>query len=178
MSSVLIDNNNCLLIQSDDLSKFLLHPQWLRERLSEPDYVDTNNKQRLYEPSLLNQDLKIIEYSLDGNNLNIHFSDGANGTLSLQNLLSEINKTDIIPLKTPWKNNFTKLPIFDHEKLSNQKNLIKMLENFQQLGFVIISNILSEKSVSSNLPVKSSLNDRLFLCTLIPICFSKYPKSQ
>jgi len=33
------------------------------------------------------------------------------------------------------------LPIFDHEKLSNQKNLIKMLENFQQLGFVIISNI-------------------------------------
>ena len=48
MSSVLIDDNNCLLIQSDDLSKFLLHPQWLRERLSEPDYVDTNNKQRLY----------------------------------------------------------------------------------------------------------------------------------
>ena len=141
MSSVLIDDNNCLLIQSDDLSKFLLHPQWLRERLSEPDYVDTNNKQRLYEPSLLNQDLKIIEYSLEGNNLNIHFSDGAKGTFSLQNLLAEIKKVDIIPLKTPWKNNFTKLPIFDHEKLSNQKNLIKMLENFQQLGFVIISNI-------------------------------------
>ena len=141
MSSVLIDDNNCLLIQSDDLSKFLLHPQWLRERLTEPDYVDLNNKQRLYEPSLLNQDLKIIEYSLEGNNLNIHFSDGAKGTFSLQNLLAEIKKVDIIPLKTPWKNNFTKLPIFDHEKLNNQKNLIKMLENFQQLGFVIISNI-------------------------------------
>ena len=125
MSSVLIDDNNCLLIQSDDLSKFLLHPQWLRERLSEPDYVDTNNKQRLYEPSLLNQDLKIIEYSLEGNNLNIHFSDGAKGTFSLQNLLAEIKKVDIIPLKTPWKNNFTKLPIFDHEKLSNQKNLVE-----------------------------------------------------
>ena len=44
MSSVLIDDNNCLLIQSDDLSKFFLHPQWLRERLSEPDYVDLNKQ--------------------------------------------------------------------------------------------------------------------------------------
>ena len=138
MSSVSLDNNNCLLIQNDNFAKFSLHPQWLRERLSESDYIDSNNKQRLYEPSLLNQDLKIIEYSLDGNNLNIHFSDGANGTLSLQNLLSEINKIDIIPLKTPWKNGFTNLPIYDHDTLSNQKNLINMLENFQQLGFVII----------------------------------------
>jgi hypothetical protein len=101
MSSVSLDNNNCLLIQNDNFSKFSLHPQWLRERLSESDYIDSNNKQRLYEPSLLSQDLKITEYSLDGNNLTIHFSDGANGTLSLQNLLSEINKTDIIPFKTP-----------------------------------------------------------------------------
>ena len=60
MSSVLIDDDNCLLIQNDDLSKFSLHPQWLRERLSETDYVDPNNKQRLYEPSLLNQNLKIV----------------------------------------------------------------------------------------------------------------------
>ena len=125
MSSVSLDNNNCLLIQNDNFSKFSLHPQWLRERLSESDYIDSNNKQRLYEPSLLNKELKIIEYSLDGNNLNIHFSDGANGTLSLQNLLSEINKTDIIPLKTPWKNSFTNLPIYDHEKLSNHKNFLK-----------------------------------------------------
>ena len=153
MSSVLIDDNNCLLIQSDDLSKFLLHPQWLRERLSEPDYVDTNNKQRLYEPSLLNQDLKIIEYSLEGNNLNIHFSDGAKGTFSLQNLLAEIKKVDIIPLKTPWKNNFTKLPIFDHEKLNNlsckfEGNFIltsSINETTSYNGFPIIASWLSIK---------------------------------
>ncbi len=150
MSSVSLDNNNCLLIQIDNDSKFSLHTQWLRERLSESDYIDSNNKQRLYEPSLLNENLKIIKYSLEGNNLNISFSDGANGTLLLQNLLSEINKTDIIPLKTPWKNNFTNLPIYDHEKLSNQKNLMQMLENFQQLGFVIISNISKEEGTVIN----------------------------
>ena len=61
MSSVSLDNNNCLLIQSDDFLKFSLHPQWLRERLSESNYIDSNNKQRLYEPSLLSQDLKITE---------------------------------------------------------------------------------------------------------------------
>ena len=147
MSSVSLDNNNCLLIQIDNDSKFSLHTQWLRERLSESNYIDPNNKQRLYEPSLLNENLKIIKYSLEGNNLNISFSDGANGTLLLQNLLSEIKKTDIIPLKTPWKNNFTNLPIYDHEKLSNQKNLMQMLENFQQLGFVIISNISKEEGL-------------------------------
>ena len=76
MSSVLIDDNNCLLIQSDDLSKFLLHPQWLRERLSEPDYVDTNNKQRLYEPSLIDQNIKITNFSIHKEILNIKFSDG------------------------------------------------------------------------------------------------------
>ncbi len=150
MSSVSLDNNNCLLIQIDNVSKFSLHTQWLRERLSESDYIDSNNKQRLYEPSLLNENLKIIKYSLDGNSLHISFSDGANGTLLLQNLLSEINKTDIIPLKTPWKNNFTNLPIYDHEKLSNQKNLMQMLENFQQLGFVIISNISKEEGTVIN----------------------------
>ena len=32
MSSVSLDNNNCLLIQYDNFSKFPLHPQWLKAR--------------------------------------------------------------------------------------------------------------------------------------------------
>ena len=71
MSSVSLDNNNCLLIQNDNFSKFSLHPQWLRERLSESDYIDSNNKQRLYEPSLLNQELKIIEFLIRIQNIHI-----------------------------------------------------------------------------------------------------------
>ena len=144
MSLVTIDDNNCLLINNNDFSKFSLHPQWLRERLSESDFIDINNKQRLYEPSLLNSNLKIQECSLNEDDLKILFSDGAQGVLSLKKLLSEIKKVDIIPSKKPWKNNFTNLPIFDYQTLEKQENLINMLENFQKLGFVIISNTSKE----------------------------------
>ncbi len=86
MSLVTIDNNNCLLINNNDFSKLSLHPQWLRERLSESEFIDINNKQRLYEPSLLNSNLKIQECSLNEDDLKILFSDGAQGVLSLKKL--------------------------------------------------------------------------------------------
>ena len=145
MSLVSLDDNNCLLIHNDDFSKLPLHPQWLRERLSESDFIDINNKQRLYEPSLLNPEIIIKEYSLNGDNLNIFFSDGAKGVLSLKNLLYEIKKIDTIPFKTPWQNSFTNLPIFDYQTLNKQQNLIDMLENFQKLGFVIVKNVSKEE---------------------------------
>ena len=61
MTRATIDKNNCLVIDQDKFKNFSLHPLWLRERLSQPEYLDINNYQRLYEPSLLNQELKIQE---------------------------------------------------------------------------------------------------------------------
>ena len=40
-------------INEGKLSEFKLHSIWLRERLNGSEFVDQNNLQRLYEPSLL-----------------------------------------------------------------------------------------------------------------------------
>ena len=36
-----------------------IHPLWLRERVNNPELLDQNNRQRLYEPSDLNRKIKI-----------------------------------------------------------------------------------------------------------------------
>ena len=45
-------------INEGKLSEFKLHSIWLRERLNGSEFVDQNNLQRLYEPSLLDDNLK------------------------------------------------------------------------------------------------------------------------
>ena len=45
MTRAAIDKNNCLVIDQDQFKNFLLHPLWLRERLSQPEYLDINNHQ-------------------------------------------------------------------------------------------------------------------------------------
>ena len=41
-----------------------IHPLWLRERVNSSKYLDKNNGQRLYDPSKLNEHLKIKEAHL------------------------------------------------------------------------------------------------------------------
>ena len=51
MTNAAIDENNCLVINQANFKDFNLHPLWLRERLSEPEFLDQNSFQRLYEPA-------------------------------------------------------------------------------------------------------------------------------
>ena len=53
MTNAAIDENNCLIINHANFKNFNLHPLWLRERLSEPEFLDHNSYQRLYEPALI-----------------------------------------------------------------------------------------------------------------------------
>ena len=62
MTNAAIDENNCLVINQANFKDFNLHPLWLRERLSEPEFLDHNNYQRLYEPSLLDSEIKFQKY--------------------------------------------------------------------------------------------------------------------
>ena len=57
MTGAEIDKNNCLVINQDQFRHYRLHPLWLRERLTEPEFLDNNNSftdnewQELYELS-------------------------------------------------------------------------------------------------------------------------------
>ena len=56
-----------IIIEKGVLKGAILHSLWLRERLSGDKFVDPNNLQRLYEPSLLDENLLIDSYSIKDN---------------------------------------------------------------------------------------------------------------
>ena len=121
------------------------HALWLRERISNEKNLDKNNLQRLYEPSLLDLNLFIKEYSQNNNTLEVKFSDGETGSFLFNDLLKEINKYDIIPKQKPWHDNLT-LPYHNYENFKNSSDLtINMLNDFHSLGFVIITNLSKEE---------------------------------
>jgi len=145
MTEAAIDKNNCLVIDQNQFKNYSLHPLWLRERLSQPEYLDINNHQRLYEPALIDQNIKITNFSIHKEILNIKFSDGAEGSFLLNSLLSELKQKDIIPEKKPWKNDFKKLPVYNFNSLNESSYFLKLLCDFQELGFVIVENTSAEE---------------------------------
>ena len=85
-----------IIIEEGVLKGAILHSLWLRERLSGDKFVDPNNLQRLYEPSLLDENLLIDSYAIKDNFLSIKFSDGVKGKISVDELYQEINSIDAI----------------------------------------------------------------------------------
>ena len=57
MKIEIVENNVVLVNPSNE--NFEIHPLWLRERAKTESLVDKHNDQRLYDPSQLNQKIKI-----------------------------------------------------------------------------------------------------------------------
>ena len=140
-----LDENGCLNSKNENLKNFSIHPLWLRERLNSKNYLDQHNYQRLYEPSLLDPNIKFSKYKVEDNLLKIEFTDNSNGVFSIDSLIQELNSKDIIPTKTPWKNEFKELPIYDFKSLNEDKYISELLNDFQELGFVIVKNTSVEE---------------------------------
>ena len=140
-----LDENGCLNSKNENLKNFSIHPLWLRERLNSENYLDQHNYQRLYEPSLLDPNIKFSKYKVEDNLLKIEFTDNSNGVFSIDSLIQELNSKDIIPTKTPWKNEFKELPIYDFKSLNEDKYISELLNDFQELGFVIVKNTSAEE---------------------------------
>ena len=120
----------------------ILNPLWLRERLNDEKNLDQSNLQRLYEPSLIDDNLEIIDFYIDNNLLKITFTDGEIGKYLIHDLVNEINNYDVIPDKLEWNSSIDKLPYFDFNQFNKSEDLtIKMLSDFHSLGFVIITNV-------------------------------------
>ncbi len=140
-----LDENGCLKLDHQNFEHFAIHPLWLRERLNSEKYLDQNNHQRLYEPSLLDSDIKFHNFVIQDNFLKVEFSDKAKGNFPLNSLIEDLYSRDIIPEKKPWKNVFKKLPIYDFISLKEETYFEKLLVEFQELGFVIVKNTSVEE---------------------------------
>ena len=156
-----------ITIENGKLKGTKLNSLWLRERLSGKDYVDQNNLQRLYEPSLLDDELSINNYSLDNDTLNVEFTDGSSGFFSINELYDEINFIDVIPEKKIWNKNHT-LNVCDNNNLfSDNKKLVEMLNTFYEYGYVVIKNTNAEENEVINFaeklgPIRSTNFGKLF----------------
>ena len=154
-------------LEKGKLKGIKLHSLWLRERLIGEDFLDQNNLQRLYEPSLIDQSLSIKNVIVKDKFLNITFSDGVNGNINIDEIYDEINFIDCIPHKKIWKKT-DKLQIFDNKKIHQDKNnLIEMLRSFYEYGYVIIENTKAEESEVINFaekigPVRTTNWGKLF----------------
>ncbi len=140
-----LDDSDCLIFDHSDFKNFSIHPLWLRERLNSEKYLDQNNYQRLYEPSLLNTNIKFSKFSIKDNFLEVEFTDKSNGKFLIEDLLNDLHSRDIIPKKKPWKNTFKNLPIYDFNLLKDNEYFKQLLSDFQELGFVIVKNTSVEE---------------------------------
>ena len=86
-----------------------IHPLWLRERITNSNYLDKNNGQRLYEPSNIKKNLKIKSALIKNRYLNVKFNDGVETKFIIQDLINEINTKNKIKGNTIKKTKGNKL---------------------------------------------------------------------
>ena len=137
-----LDNNKVYL--DNDGEKKEIHPFWLRERVNGDKFVDIKTKQRLFDPTQIQEDIKINNINLSNNFLEVTFNDGASTKLSIQELIEEFSNNDFIKLikKIEWDSTLDNLNIFEFkENFFEKEEMYNALVNFYKYGFVIFKNV-------------------------------------
>ena len=118
-----------------------LHPLWLRERVNNQELLDQNTGQRLYDPSDLNQRLKIKRALIKNKSLSVEFSDGIESVYQIEDLINEINKNLSTKKISLWNSKVKNKPIFKFKlDMFNNKEGYFFLEKFYKYGFSILKN--------------------------------------
>ena len=136
-------NNNKVYLDNDGEKKEI-HPFWLRERVNGDRFVDTKTKQRLFDPTQIQENIKINDINLSKDFLEVTFNDGASTKLSIQELIEEFSNNNFIKLikKVEWNSSFNDLNIFEFkENLSEKEEMYNALISFYKYGFVIFKNV-------------------------------------
>ena len=136
-------NNNKVYLDNHGVKKEI-HPFWLRERVNGDKFVDIRTKQRLFDPTQIQENIKINDINLSNNFLEVTFNDGASTKLSIQELIEEFSNNDFIKLikKIEWDSTLDDLNIFEFkENFFENEEMYNALVNFYKYGFVIFKNV-------------------------------------
>ena len=149
MKIEIVENNIVLVSPSNE--NFEIHPLWLRERAKTENLVDKFNDQRLYDPSQLDQNIKIKKASMNNGHLNIEFTDGIKFEYEVNNLLYEIDKKEPTENIVLWDSSLTKKPTVVFKKDIFEKQIMyDVLQKFYKYGFVIFKNVPVEENYIVN----------------------------
>jgi gamma-butyrobetaine dioxygenase len=136
-------NNNKVYLDNDGEKKEI-HPFWLRERVNGDRFVDAKTKQRLFDPTQIQENIKINDINLSKDFLEVTFNDGASTKLSIQELIEEFSNNDFIKLikKVEWDSSLDDLNIFDFkENFFEKEEMYNALISFYKYGFVIFKDV-------------------------------------
>ena len=136
-------NNNKVYLDNDGEKKEI-HPFWLRERVNGDKFVDTKTKQRLFDPTQIQENIKINDINLSKDFLEVTFNDGASTKLSIQELIEEFSNNDFIKLikKVEWDSSLDDLNIFEFkENFFEKEEMYNALVSFYKYGFVIFKDV-------------------------------------
>lgn len=147
--SVVIDQKLGGLKISSGQKHLVLHPLWIRERVTGEDVFDDVSHQRLYEHSELSSDLRIVSIlSQNEKNFKIQFNDGQRFRLDWQPIVQEIGWIDnpeSIPAPKSWNASLNRVPGADWESLANPDNMKALLGDYFIHGFCVLQNTPTER---------------------------------
>ena len=144
--------NNRVFFENHGLKKEI-HPFWLRERVNGDTYVDKGTQQRLFDPTNLQEDIKIDNINLSKNFLEVKFDDGTFTKISLTNILKELsNINDVKRInKVQWDSSLKDFNNFEfNENFFNNEEMYQALQSFYKFGFVIFKNVPIENNYIVN----------------------------
>ena len=144
--------NNKIFFENQGRKKEI-HPFWFRERINGGSFIDEATQQRLFDPTKLEEDIKINSLNLSDQFLEITFNDGAYTKFAVQNILREFSNEDEIKKikKVEWDSSFTNFKNFKFEdNFFNEKVMYDALIDFYKFGFVIFKDVPTKNNFITN----------------------------
>ena len=137
-------NKNKVFFSNGSIKKEI-HPFWLRERVSEEEFLDKGTQQRLFDPTFLDNEILIDKANISDKFLEIDFNDGVNSRLEIDKLALEFSNEDTVLKSIPkikWNSSLKEIKNFEYQdNFFESKEMYNLLLSFYKYGFVIIKNI-------------------------------------
>lgn len=133
------------LVHGDDHLE--LHPQWLRERSTEPGQIDPVNRERLFTPLDLAPGLVVTDARLDGDRLDVSFNDGHRARLAIASILRDLGVVadpEAPPRPEPWTSPLAEFPYVDwsgigwSEADADPAAIVAFLDAFYRHGYAVL----------------------------------------
>jgi len=122
-----------------------IHPFWLRERVDGEDFLDKGTQQRLFDPTVLDNQISIESAIISNQFLEINFNDGVNTKLNINKLTQEFSNEDLVIKSIPkikWNSTLQNIKNFEYQdNFFESKEMHDLLISFYKYGFVVIKNI-------------------------------------
>ena len=145
-------SNNKVFFDNEGVKKEI-HPFWLRERVNGDKFVDTKTQQRLFDPTQINENIKIDNINLSNNFLEVTFSDGAFAKLSIVDIFKEFSNNNFIKFikKIKWDSSLKELNNFEYkENFFEEESMYNALIDFYKYGFVIFKKVPTKDNFIKN----------------------------